>query len=96
MTTEKGYLTNTEKLMDEHYGMNPTNAYMRYDDWYNYLINMFIIEQGEEDMGVFIDLGFNPTAYMIWKLAKKSIFKNPELSKAIIDKVNNLKFKDSK
>ena len=56
----------TEKTFDE-IGMHPPWAYMSYSDWYEYLINEYILEQGEEDMEAFADLNFIPELYIIWK-----------------------------
>jgi hypothetical protein len=50
--------------------MNPPNAYTNYDLWYEYLINNYIVDQGKKDMVMFIDLGFSPERYIIWKAKK--------------------------
>ena len=53
---------------------------------YEYLINEYIPNQGSNDMNAFINLGFNDTAYLLWKFNENNILK-PSLSQALKDRI---------
>jgi len=47
------------------------------DSGYDYLINDYIPNQGKADMLAFIDLGFSPLAYLLWKLDINNLLEPP-------------------
>ncbi|KKN23682.1 hypothetical protein LCGC14_0902410 [marine sediment metagenome] len=54
---------------------------------YEYLINEYIPNQGEHDMGAFIDLGFDPKHYIYWKLIQNDLLKKLAFRDALKDKL---------
>jgi hypothetical protein len=49
----------------EKLGIRQLNEFI--DDWYNYLINVYIPKQGKEDMRRFVRCQFQPFPYFLWK-----------------------------
>ena len=47
--------------------MRPRSEFSSFGGWYAYLINDFIPLQGNADMETFIELGWSPDAYIMWK-----------------------------
>lgn len=73
-------------------GMKPPVAFAcdSIDPWYEYLINEYIPEQNDQTM--FIDLGFSPYNYILWKIYKTGHMKKKliEPFKARIKEVFNI------
>jgi hypothetical protein len=66
-------------------------SFLSEDDWYSYLINDYIPNKRPQDMGLFIDLGFNPINYICFRLAKEGhLDHKPELRDAILEKIGKL------
>jgi len=69
-------------------GILDPKTFITEEDWYSYLINDYIPNKRPKDMGLFIDLGFNPTNYVYYRLAKEGhLDHRPELRDAIIKKI---------
>ena len=63
-------------------GMLPLEGFGNFDSWYSYLINDYIPNKHPEDMELFIETGFNPEIYLIYRLYKANEFKK-EMQEAI-------------
>lgn len=63
-------------------------------NWFEYLINDYIPKQNGNDEEMFIDLGFSPIAYIIWKALEEDVLDGEfaeEAKKALnkrIEKIN--------
>ena len=55
----------------EKVNMLPLEAYTNFDRWYSYLINDYIPNQHPEDMEIFVMMGFNAEAYIIYRNYKE-------------------------
>ena len=60
------------------------------DLWYEYLLNDYIPNKRPQDMGIFIELGFSPYNYIIYRLATEGHL-NPEFKEAVISKCNKIR-----
>ena len=58
------------------------------ENTYEYLINEYIPSQGPRDMGLFLDLGMNPTAYIMVKCLRLGEFRE-EFRNVIIAKLKD-------
>jgi|Wag4MinimDraft_12_1082652.scaffolds.fasta_scaffold14724_2 hypothetical protein len=62
-------------------------------DWFEYFINDYIPSQNGNDEEMFIDLGFSPTAYIIWKALEEDILDGEfakEAEKALDERIKKL------
>lgn len=55
-------------------------------DGYDYLVNEYIPDQGMDDMLAFIDLGFQPVSYLLWKLERNGLL-CPVFATAVKDRL---------
>jgi hypothetical protein len=64
--------------------LNP-RAFPSLDDWYDYLVDDYIPNQRPQDMQLFIQLCFDPTQYILYRIAKEHM-RNGLLRDMILDK----------
>ena len=48
-------------------GIKNLDEFNNWDEWYDYMINDYIPEQGKKEMEAFLNAGFNINAYLLWK-----------------------------